>query len=121
MERGSGNLKLIATLVIVGVVGLLSFKLGPPYFSNYELKEDLDAIARLATYAQNKTPDDIKKDVINKAKEDDVLLHDEDVQVERTLNGVNISVSYMVHVDILGRGKDLKFDIAAGNKNITAK
>jgi hypothetical protein len=120
-NRGAGNFKLVATLAIVALVIFLSVKLGPPYFSNYELKEDLDSIARLTTYAQNKTPDDIKKDVIAKAKEDDVVLNDDDVQVERTPNGVNIAVNYSVHVDILGQGKDLKFELVAGNKNITAK
>jgi ABC-type transport system involved in cytochrome bd biosynthesis fused ATPase/permease subunit len=120
-QRGAGNFKLVATLAIVALLIFLSIKLGPPYFSDYELKEDLDSIARLATYAQNKTPDDIKKDIIAKAKEDDVELTEEQVEVERTPNGVNLAVKYSVHVEILGQSKDLKFSHTAGNKNITAK
>src|ERR1022692_4635853 len=106
-ERGAGNLKLLTTLAVVALVIFVSLKLGPVYFAEYQLKEDLDSMARLATYAQNKTPEDIKRDVIAKAKEDDVMLKDDDVQVERTPNGVNIAVKYSVHVDILGQGKDL--------------
>jgi hypothetical protein len=120
-HRGSGNFKLVATLAILALLIFLSVKLGPPYFANYEFKEDLDSMARLATYAQNKTAEDLKQDVIAKGKEDDVLLKDDDVVVERTPNGVNIKVNYSVHVDVLGQGKDLKFEIEAGNKNITAK
>jgi hypothetical protein len=120
-ERGAGNLKLLTTLAVVALAIFVSVKLGPVYFAEYQLKEDLDSMARLATYAQNKTPEDIKRDVIAKAKEDDVMLKDDDVQVERTPNGVNIAVKYSVHVDILGQGKDLNFELATGNRNITAK
>ena len=116
------NVKALLVLLLVGAGFFVAWKLFPPYVNNYSLKQDLDTMARTYTYAQAATPVAIKADVIAKAKDHDVLLVDENVDVERSATGVNIDIHYTVPVEFPGGKKmELKFAESAGNKLITAK
>src|SRR5258708_6963968 len=120
-ERGAGNFKAILTVVILGFGIFLGVKLLPPYVGNYELQQDLETIARMATYAQGKTVADIQNDVVAKAKEDNVEITAENVQVEKTGSGVNIDVKYSVTIQLPGKALVLPFNPTPGNKLLTAK
>ena len=99
----------------------LCVKLLPPYINNYQFEQGIQDIARFSSYAQNKMPEDIRKEVLEKARECDVMLTPEQVRVEKSGTTVNIDVAYTVHVDLPGKPVDLKFNPVAGNKIITAR
>ncbi len=120
-ERGMANIRLVLTILFIALMIFAGVKLLPPYFYDYELQQDLESIARLATYAQNRSVGDIKGDVVQKAKEDDVSITPDDVEVQRTASGVNIEVKYSVMISVFGKAHELKFNPKAGNKNITAR
>ncbi len=120
-ERGAGNFKAFVTLVIVGLSIFLGVKLLPPYVGNYELQTDLETIARMATYAQGRSVDDLKGEVVAKAKEDNVVITAENVTIDKTQFGVNIDVKYTVPIVLPGRTVTLSFNPTAGNKMLTAK
>jgi hypothetical protein len=115
------NLKGILVVLVVIAVGFLTVKLLPPFVYNYNLHADTDNMVLQYTYAQGATAEGIRADVIAKAKEHDITLADEDVDVDRTQSGVTINVHYTVPVKIPGREIPLKFEFTSGNKMITAK
>jgi len=120
-ERGAGNFKAFLKLLVVGLAIFLAVKLMPPYIGNYQLQDDLDAIARMATYAQGKSVEDIKNDVVAKAKEDNVVITPDNVTIDKTQVGITIDVKYTVSISLPGKTLDLNFNPSAGNKLLTAK
>jgi hypothetical protein len=115
------NLKGLLILLIMGAAIFLVVKLAPPFVSNYNLHEDCDNLVLQFTYAQNATPENMQADVINRAKDHDIILTEENVEAARTQMGVTIDVHYSVPVNLAGRTVNLPFDFHCGNKNITAK
>ena len=116
-----GNLKAIVIVLLVIAAIFLCVKLIPPFVGNYNLHSDTDNMVLQYTYAQGATADAIKADVIAKAKEHDITLTEDDVEVARTQVGVTIDVHYTVPVQVPGRVIPVKFDFSSGNKMITAK
>ena len=115
------RLKTLMAFVIVGAVIFLCVKLVPPYFANWELADDVEAIARYSTYAQGKTEDDVRSDVLAKARERGISLTAEQVQIVKDNTGVSIDVRYDVVVPVPGYTFTLKFNPKAGNRQITAR
>jgi YbbR domain-containing protein len=120
-EKGFGNLKAILSLAVLAVIIFLTYKILPAYINNYQLQDQINTIAQYSSYAQNKTADDIRKDVLDKAKDCSVMLLPEQVAVEKSGTTVSINVKYTVHVDLPGKALDLEFNPTAGNKIITAR
>ena len=120
-ERGFGNLRAIMGLVVIALIIYLAVKLIPPYVNNYQFQQAIDGVARYSAYIQNKSAEDVKNEVYAKAKECDVLLPPDAVEVEKTGTTVNIDVKYVVVVDLPGKGVEMRFNPTAGNKMITAK
>ncbi len=123
MNRQSGfiSLKALLALVLFGVLVFLAIKLVPPYINNYEFTDALENTARLATYAQGKSEDDIRQDVLAKAKELSLPVRPEDVTITKSTYGVNIAVKYNVRVEIPGHVFNLNFNPEVGNKMLTAR
>ncbi len=115
------RLKTWFALFIVVAVIFLSIKLLPPYFANYQLQDDIETIARYATYAQAKGEEDVRNDVLAKARERGVALTAEDVKITKDGVSVNIDINYVVTVPVPGYTFKLKFNPTAGNRMITAK
>jgi hypothetical protein len=106
-------------VAIVGVGIYLGYMLLPPYFNNWQLQDDIENEARLDTY-NNKSEQDIRKDVLKAARENNVPLSDETLSVVRSTYGVQISANYVVHVNLPGYPVDLKFSAASKNAFLTA-
>jgi hypothetical protein len=115
------NLKGIVALAVMIAAVYLAWKLFPSYVANYNLRADTDNMAMKYTYAQGVTADGIRDDVIAKARDHDITLTEENVDVDRTQAGVTIDVHYTVPVAIPGRVIDLKFEFTSGNKMLTSK
>ena len=109
---------LIGILVIAGGI-YYAWNMIPPYLHNYEFQDDLDDIARLATYA-TRTDDELKQAVIKKASTHDIVLKDDQISLTRLSNGVAITVHYRVHVDMMIHPTDLDFTANTKNTNIIA-
>ena len=120
-ESGFTSFKAILAIAILAVLVFLAIKLVPPYINNYQFSDDIESIARIATYAQGKSEDDIRQDVLNKAKELELPVRPEDVAVSKSTYGVNINVKYSVRVEVPGHVFNLNFSPTAGNKMLTAK
>ena len=115
------SFKAYFSLAVLGTMMYLGFKLIPPYVSNYEFTEDLAGIARLSSYAREKSEEDIRAEIVAKARERDILVRPKDVSVVRSGGMVNINVKYTVRVDLPKYPVDLNFNPTVGNTNIVGQ
>src|SRR5437899_3037462 len=83
-EKGFGSFKAILSLAVLVVIIFLTYKILPAYINNYQLQDQINTIAQYTSYQQNKTADDIRKDVIEKAKDCSVMLVPEQIAVEKS-------------------------------------
>jgi YbbR domain-containing protein len=115
------NLKLIFGFAILGFVGLVCFKLIPPYFSNYEFEDSIKAESIQATYT-SRTEEDIRDTIIKQARNYDIALTPKQVRVTRIGgpgNGsLNIEADYSVPVDLPGYSTTIEFHPTSKNKGV---
>jgi hypothetical protein len=112
-----GKIKgLLGLLIVVGGF-YVAWNMVPPYFHNYQLRDDLDDVARRHSYLPT-SEDELKKIVITKADNDSVKLKEDQITVTRTSNGLAISVKYRIHVDMVLYPVDLDFAADSMNKRI---
>lgn len=120
-ESGFGSLKAILAVAIFVALVYLGIKLVPPFINNYQFQEELNSVARVSTYAQGATEENVRNDILGKAKDLGLPVKEEQITVSKTNIGVNIDVKYNVAVAVPGYTFNLKFNPTAGNKMITAK
>ena len=107
---------LFGLLVIVGLV-ILASKLIPPYFANFQFQDDVTTVARFASVDNRTTDDGVRDEILKKAKQYDIELKPEQVQVTRDGRQVYILVVYDVTVDLVaGRSYTFHFEDASENK-----
>ena len=98
----------------------LGLKLLPPLITNYQLQDAVESLARTATYSPM-TEADIRKNLIQRARDAGVVLEERQVFVRKARGSVDIEVQYAVPVDLLVRQVELSFKPSAGNRNITSR
>lgn len=114
---------IVKTLFWVAVLGIglfLCIKLLPPYIDKYQFQEDLTNLARVVTYAQGKTAEDVRADVLNLAQQRGLPVAAGQIDVSKSWSAVRIEVNYTVRVPVPGHTFNLNFNCSAGNKLITA-
>jgi hypothetical protein len=107
-ERGEGNLGCILWLVVLGLLILVAFKAVPVKMRSVELYEHMDELAKFA--ASRSKSDDLRKSILQKAKQLELPVEREDVEVELEREKVRMKVEYTVPVDILGFTYDWHFE-----------
>jgi predicted membrane protein len=112
------TLKAIIGVAIVVGGSYYGYLLIPPYFSNYQLQDYIESEARINTYT-NKPEQDIREGVAKQARNLDIPLRPEDINVQRGAGEMQISCSYTVHVNLPGYPVDLKFAPTTKSRLIT--
>jgi hypothetical protein len=111
------TLKLLFTLGVVAVLIYSGWQLVPPFFYNYQFQDALDNEARIDSYTNTRTEDDIKNSIVKKAEDLEIPLTANQVQVQRLPNNViYIEANYSVHVSLPGYPLDLQFKASSKNK-----
>jgi|SRR5215472_8760017 len=113
------KLKALIGIVIIAGAFYYAWNMIPPYFHNYQFQDDLDDIARVATY-NVRTDDELKQAVISKAKAREIMLKEDQITITRIATGIGIRVRYRVHVDMLVHPTDIDFTADSKNMNIIA-
>ncbi len=108
-------LRAILGVVFIVVVIVAVWNLVPPYFHNYQFQDAIADEARMNTYTQ-KSEEDMRESIWRKAKDLEIPLKREQINVQRESNGVSIWVDYTVHVDLPGYPLDLQFHSSTKNK-----
>ncbi len=109
--------RLVVFLLIVMIAIYVAWNMLPPRFHNSQLQDDLDDIVRRANYSPI-SEDDIKRMVIAKAQNEDIVLKEDQIAVARSGLGLTITVRYRVHVDMIVYQTDLDFTANSHNKMI---
>jgi hypothetical protein len=100
-ERGGSRINLLLTIVILGTMGFVGVKVVPIYVENYQFQDSIQAESRFAlTGYPKKTPDDVRNDILKKAKELDLPVKPEDIRVSMTNGAVEISADYSYTFDL---------------------
>jgi len=122
VEHTMGKIKLLLGLSAIVAVVYGGAELIPPYFSNYEFEDAIKQEALHSTYS-NKTEDDIREEIFKKAKDLEIPLSRDQIQVQRSGSGqgngiLMIAADYSVHVDLPGYPLDLHFTPSSRNKGV---
>ena len=116
-QVGEGKLKTIILLVVVVSVFYSGFKLIPPYLDDYTLKEFLVSEVRIAL-AQRKPLDAVRASIEKKIKELEIPAKKEDIHIRDTGNGMEVTVTYSVTVDLAGYPIKLDFNPGSAEKRV---
>lgn len=125
-QQGKGNLGCLFGLLLLVALGFAVYKFAPPYISHYQLKDAMKEIATLsaagalphrgdASGRSTGTTSEIQEAVLVKARELEVPLEKDSIQVRREGDVVFISVNYTVPLDLLFTVYDYHFDFATHN------
>ena len=117
-QRGFLSFGLIVSLLVLASIVFLALRLLPPYISNYECEQAVQALALQATYT-NMSEDDIMKSVISKADGYGIELEPHQVKVHKAEGTVDITAHYAVPVDLMVSQVELHFELLGRNQNIT--
>lgn len=104
-QRGEGKLGCILTLLVVGAMVAVAFKIGPVYYGNMELA---DAADFKATMGSRVPAEQVESEMRSKAKELGVLeaLKPGGIKVTKTSSGdsgtCTITLKYTCKVDLYG-------------------
>jgi len=109
-----GSLKALLGLLVVVGAAYVGFMFIPPYFNNYQLKDDVQTLAKFAPVA-NKSEEDVRQEVIKKAKGYDINLAPEQIHVTREGQSMSIQVDYNRTVDLVG-GKQVVLEFHNSTK-----
>ena len=100
------------------VVGL--FQIAPPMLSNYSFQDDLKNVAMVDSANLQKTDDDVRTDVLRKAREHDLPIEAKQITVQRInspgISAVYVAVDYSVTVNVPGYPFEMHFNPTSGNK-----
>jgi hypothetical protein len=113
------TLKLILGFALFGAIGLISIKVIPPFFSNYEFEDSIKNEAMQSTYS-TRTEDDIRESVIKHARDYDIALTPKQVKVSRTggygTGSLLIEAEYSVPLELPGYSTTLNFHPSTANR-----
>jgi hypothetical protein len=102
-------IKKLITIVIFVAIAYATVSVGAVYVRYQQFK---DAVREVALFGSNKTDDQLKAQVMERAQHDGVPLEPEYVHIERVADRVTISASYVELIKVLpGYERQWQFDI----------
>jgi hypothetical protein len=115
-----GTLKALGGFLAIILVVVACFEVAPPLMANYSFQDDLRNVALMDGANFQKTDDDIRNDVLRKAKEQNLPIDGKQVTVQRIstpgMSSVYVAADYSVTVSLPGYSFDMHFNPTSGNK-----
>jgi hypothetical protein len=103
-------MKALFGLLVVVLAGYLAFAFMPPYFAKYKFADDITSIARFDG-PTTKGEEEIRQEVLKKAKEEGVPVTGEQIQITREGQHLDIKAKYTHVVSLIG-GKQVPLEFA---------
>jgi len=104
----------VGGIILLALIGLAAY-LAPIYIRNLKLQQYVEELARVPD-TPKKADDLIRAEVIEKAAALDLPVKPENIQISRIDGAFNISVRYIVRVDLPLYTVDLHFYPGAGSR-----
>ena len=115
-----GTIKALLGFLAIILVVVACFEVAPPLMANYSFQDDLRNVALMDGANFQKTDDDIRNDVLRKAKEQNLPIDGKQVTVQRIstpgMSSVYVAADYSVTVSLPGYSFDMHFNPSSGNK-----
>src|SRR5580700_7672201 len=115
-----GTLKALGGFLAIILVIVACFEVAPPLMANYSFQDDLRNVALMDGANFQKTDDDIRNDVLRKAKDQNLPIDAKQVIVQRIstpgMSSVYVAADYTVTVSLPGYFFDMHFNPTSGNK-----
>jgi len=115
-----GTFKALVGLAVLVLVVVALFQVLPPVMANFSFTDDLRQVAMMAGANPQRTDDDVRNDVLKKAKEHDLPIDEKQVTVQRVLTpglmAVYVAADYTVPINLPGYSFELHFNPSSGNK-----
>jgi hypothetical protein len=115
-----GTLKALGGFLAIILVIVACFEVGPPMMANYSFQDDLRQVALVDGANFQKTDDDIRNDVVRRAKDHELPIEPKQVTVQRMstpgMSSVYVAVDYSVSISLPGYSFDMHFNPNSGNK-----
>jgi len=115
-----GTLKALGGFLAILFVVVGLFEVAPPLMANYSFQDDLRTVALMDSGNLQKTEEDVRNDVIRKAKEHELPVSPKQVTVQRIntpgMSAVYVAADYSVTVNLPGYSFDMHFNPNSGNK-----
>ncbi len=115
-----GIIKALMGFLVLAAVVVGLFQVAPPMLANYSFQDDLKTVALLDSASLQKTDEDVRTDVLRKAREHDLPISEKQVIVQRIntpgLSAVYVAADYSVTISLPGYSFDMHFNPNSGNK-----
>lgn len=115
-ERGAVSIKVLLTLLLIGVAAFIVFKIAPVYIEQQKVVHDVNELARIAAvrgWKEERITQDIKRLSVEYNLPADGINF-----VSRGDKGVQIAVSYQRSIDLLVTTYSWKVDHTAVGKDL---
>jgi hypothetical protein len=110
--RGGGKIQGLFALVVTVAIGMVAYRLIPVYGQGIEFKNAMINQAKMAAVTR-KAPDVIQDELFAKAKEIDIPMKRDQIQVQQMQTGVRITARFSIPVDLWVYQTEISFDYAA--------
>lgn len=110
--RGGSKVNLVIGLAITGALILFAVRIIPVYVRSYEFQDAVRSQAKFAG-VEAKSPEAIREELLQKARQLNLPIRREQIQVSSRAAGVQITVRYSVPVDLIVRQVNLPFNYSA--------
>lgn len=108
-ERGGGKIQALFALAVTVVVVVAAVRIIPVYSKAIQFKSAMVDQAKMANVTR-KPPDQIRDELFSKAKELDIPMKREQIQVNPMQVGVRIAVRFSIPVDLVVTQMEFSFD-----------
>jgi hypothetical protein len=98
-QSGEGKIGCILWIAVAVIAGMIAFKMIPVRIQSAEL---YDFMVEQAKWASNRPPDAIKKAIVQRAKELELPLSADDVEVQRVGDRIKMEAEFTVPVEFPG-------------------
>lgn len=115
-----GIIKAFMGFIVIAAVVVGLFQVAPPLLANYSFQDDLKTVAMMDSAVLSRTDEDVRGDVLKKAREHELPIDAKEITVQRIntpgLSSVFVAVNYTVTVTLPGYSFDMHFSPDSGNK-----
>lgn len=98
LERGDSKIPLILMILFLAAVIFVLVKVIPPRVNAYEFKDFMESYSRNESWTR--TEDQIKKDLLEKAKFLELPIRPEDIKIEKPGATITMHVKFDMPVDL---------------------
>ena len=115
-----GIIKAIIGFLAIAAVVVGIFQVAPPMLANYSFSDDLKTVSMMDSANLQKTDEDVRNDVLRRAKEHDLPIDAKQITVQRIntpgISAVYVAADYTVTINLPGYSFDMHFNPTSGNK-----